>query len=873
MPAAPGYARSMHSGQGAAGRATRGLLYGVFALSGAAALGYEMAWVRMFAPGLGHELPGVLAVVGAYFLGLATGAWALDSTISSSRYPGRWAAALEAIIGAWALVTIGLIPLLNDAAAKWIGIEGGAGRHWTIALLIPLLAIGPATAAMGATLTAMDRMIAPLTGDHRVIGGLYAANTLGAIAGTLAVTFVLGPVMGFRATLCVLSGVSFLCAAALWRRVELRDRGSEGPRDRAEAAAIPNLPRARLIATLFITGLLGIGYQAAGVRVLGQVLQSTVYTFAATVAVFLLGTAIGAAIYQRFLRRRPANTTLTLLVLLLAASCALGRVVVVATPSIDAALASAFGDAWLGAWAAEMLTAGAVFVLPTVCMGAMFSHLVQCSRGEASGVGQAAAINTLGAAAGPAVFGAALPAMIGPAWAMSVIVIGYLLLIPRVTLRAAASASLIAVAVIMAPSLDSLTTAPPNGRLIEVRHGVMATVAVIEQSTPGVSADTPVSATWRSLKVNNRFAMGGTGVGAEAGERLQAHVPLLLHPAPRRALFLGIGTGITFGAAAMHPGVEADGVELLPEVADAMPRFAEASGWPWRDEPLRVHVADARRYVRASPRRYDVIVADLFHPARDGAAGLYTLEHFRAVRRRLENGGLFCQWLPLHQIDGPTLKVIIRSFLDVFPHTQAYLSRFDVDTPTLGLIGLTVPPAWPTDYMSRRGSDARLAAQLASMSLTRDVQLFGRLAATGEQLRRYAGEGPLNTDDRPIVLFAAPRFAYQREGDPHERLFDLLTFAAASGDSPDNLKPFIAARDAYLHGLVSERQGRTGEAIDRYIQSAALSGDFTAGYARCLYIAHHMARDDPAGAKDLLQRLIDAQPGNPVAKRLIEQLP
>ena len=51
--------------------------------------------------------------------------------------------------------------------------------------------------------------------------------------------------------------------------------------------------------------------------------------------------------------------------------------------------------------------------------------------------------------------------------------------------------------------------------------------------------------------------------------------------------------------------------------------------------------------------RYDVIVSDNFHPARSGSAALYTVEHFAAVRERLRRGGVFCQWLPLHQLDMP----------------------------------------------------------------------------------------------------------------------------------------------------------------------------------------------------------------------------
>src|SRR5439155_11729304 len=128
--------------------------------------------------------------------------------------------------------------------------------------------------------------------------------------------------------------------------------------------------------------------------------------------------------------------------------------------------------------------------------------------------------------------------------------------------------------------------------------------------------------------------------------------------------------GITFGAASLHLDLESDGVELVPEVVAVMPQFEPFNFTPNRQPTLKLRVADARRFIRATQGRYDVIVADLFHPARDGAGSLYTREHFQAVRQRLADGGMFCQWLPLHHLDEPMLRTVIRTFLEVFPEAQ-----------------------------------------------------------------------------------------------------------------------------------------------------------------------------------------------------------
>jgi len=112
-----------------------------------------------------------------------------------------------------------------------------------------------------------------------------------------------------------------------------------------------------------------------------------------------------------------------------------------------------------------------------------------------------------------------------------------------------------------------------------------------------------------------------------------------------------------------------------------MTEFEPFNHSPQGNSAVVLHIADARRFVKVSETRYDVIIADLFHPAQDGAGTLYTQEHFVAIRQRLARNGLFCQWLPLHQLDEPTLKIIMKTFLNVFPQTQAYLLRFKRGCP------------------------------------------------------------------------------------------------------------------------------------------------------------------------------------------------
>jgi len=503
-------------------------------------------------------------------------------------------------------------------------------------------------------------------------------------------------------------------------------------------------------------------------------------------------------------------------------------------------------------------------------LGALFSHLFQSAKAAGAALGNVFALNSLGSALAPLIISVLLFPWAGSKWTLIAISSGYLLLMPKVQAwRLAVVVTAVMLPIGLSRSDFQLIQRPLGGSVIEYREGVMASVAVVKDVLGA-----------RTLRVNNRFQMGGTS--AAQAEYRQGHIPLLLHPAPKAALFLGVGTGITFAAANLYESLEADGVELLPEVLDVLPQFAPYNSFS--NVQMRLHVADARRWVRTTPQTYDVIIADLFHPSRDGAGMLYTREHFESIRGRLNAGGIFCQWLPLHQMDTDTLRIIVRTFLGIFPQAQAYLLQFNVDVPVLGLVGA---PKWPTfsgNWIEARLNNSRLQARLKELSVADSIRFFGHFVGGSEFLKRFAGPGRLNTDDYQWVTFRAPLFSYQSKGGavapPYQTLFSLLQESdprsiaeiGFDADSALRLAQFILARNIYLQGLAHESQQHETEAIDAYVESARISPDFTAGYAQCLSKASLWANEHPERAKALLRRLIQAQPERSVAGELLRRL-
>ena len=270
--------------------------------SGCAGLGYQIVWTQQSSLWLGHESAGVLAVVAGFFGGLAAGALLLGPRIHRSSNPARWYAASEAVIGVWSLA----LALLFDPVSGWllnlIGPQPSAAWHWLVAFCGTLLLLLPATASMGATLPAMQRIFGS-------IPALYAANTFGAVLGVLGAAFWLVPEFGLVRTATVCVALNLLCAVLA---LKLFDQAVPDSPSTAQPGA------RRIQVLLAATGLLGIGYEVLVIRVLSQVAENTVYTFAILLAVYLVGTALGAVI----LRGRDTDTLLRTL----GAACLLGTI-------------------------------------------------------------------------------------------------------------------------------------------------------------------------------------------------------------------------------------------------------------------------------------------------------------------------------------------------------------------------------------------------------------------------------------------------------------------------------------------------------------------------------------------------------------------
>ena len=669
----------------------------------------------------------VTVVLGLFMGGLALGAWRLAPIADRSRSPSRIYAALELGIAALAPLSVVLLHGLNRSAAAWAGPVAGA-----LCLLLP-------ATLMGATLPVLVRASGadgPTLGAQA--GRLYAANTAGGVLGVLA-SLALIAACGLRGSALAAAGLNVASALLAAGTIPARN-----PRPAAEPEAeVSETSRLGLV-VYAVSGFTMLCGEVLWTRYLVMALgESSTEAFALMLASFLTGLALGGALGGRWARRGADAAARAGAVLLGLAGAVLA----------SAGILSFLIERKLpGLGAAGFLKSLAVLILPTTLAGALFPLAAQLYAGPAPAkrVGRLYAVNAaaaiLGAAAGGFLLLPLLGLRAGLAAVASIQAAAGLWLLassPRRAWPSAAALGLLAAggaAVFLRARDPALFVRGSDARLVYRRDGAESTVAVAQSRSRG---DLTLFVNWNEE--------AGTAPRQQIHLRLLGHLPALFHPRPERGLVVGLGCGFTTGALARHPLLGIDQVELSRAVLGAQPLFAPFNGAPIADPRVAVHVADGRRFLRLAPPVYDVITSDPINPDNRGASALYSREYYELVRSRLKPGGVACQWLPMNYRP-EDYRVLVRTFLSVFPRASLWWA----DGTTV-LLGATAAPAVTRAELRRRMGEPALRASLGAIGVDSPEALLSLLVAGPEQLARFAGSGPLNTDDLPLIEYARGR--------------------------------------------------------------------------------------------------------------------
>ncbi|MCK5188615.1 MAG: fused MFS/spermidine synthase, partial [Methylococcales bacterium] len=345
-------------------------------------------------------------------------------------------------------------------------------------------------------------------------------------------------------------------------------------------------------------------------------------------------------------------------------------------------------------WFAYLVLVGVnafVIMAPSLCLlGTIFPFLLKLGEHQEPVVGcivgQLVSINTGGAIFGSMLAGFVILETLGLWAGIRLIAVVYVMCawywLGRGRFRRSRLAIFPAMAIVFLVSVFDISRLPlvrvdpliKKESLLELWEGSSGTVAVIRKKNN------------LKLKVNNHYTLGGTA--SLEYERLQGYLPVLLHDAPQSVYVLGLGTGITAGASLKFPIKRLTVTELVPEVVEASNKyFHNYNTGLFNDPRAEVIAEDGRNYLRGTEQRFDVVISDLFVPWKAGVGGLYSLEHYLTIMDRLNDRGLFMQWLPTYQLAKADFEIIARTMLEVFPQVTVWRGDFSARKPIIGLLG------------------------------------------------------------------------------------------------------------------------------------------------------------------------------------------
>ncbi len=798
------------------GKLLSGFVAGCFFLSGAAGLVYEVIWVRMIDKIIGSAPFAVATVLSVFMAGLALGSYfsgKIVDRIAKRRSLLAMYGAMEIGIGVFAL----LVPLMIQAVQPLYRMiyDRLLDAFWCyqfVAFMGCVLILVVPTALMGATLPVLCRFYIPcLDRIGTRAGWLYGLNTVGAAIGVLSCGFVLIKSLGVLGSLflfAAINGVIGLFCVLISRLLEddelpvadpcqnRRKQTAQGIPDR-----VPGTPDRWGVLIFAASGFCAMAYEVLWTRLLGLIAGPTTYCFTLVVATFIIGLAVGSILFGRLADRTGhalgwlAGTQMAAALTALAVSQFLGN-----GQFFFAKLIHAYQDHFSHLVLVQSLVLFVVLLTPTLFLGGAFPLVgrlyVQSVDDMGRRLGTAYALNTLGALTGSFVAGFVLVPWVGKMNGLRLIVllqfaVSGIVLLAYMDRKQAVRRQRLAVLVILGVGL-LLIGLFPNWRADLLSRGWYRDFETLQSDLDrtgwtealfrgsrriaehrqgldvvfkgeGTSGFTTVEKETTSLG-NVEYAMFNSGKadasshGDRSTQTLSAHIPMLFHPGAKDVMILGLASGMTAGEVLLYPIEHLDVLEVNEAVAMACGTYFKSWNNACLDDPrTRLIIQDGRNHLALTRRTYDVIISEPSNPWMAGLANLYSLEFFRLAKARLSDDGFFAQWIQAYEMDRKTFSLLGRTFTAVFPNS-VLLKVGPVDFLMLGF----------------RNNDDRLDWEMARCNATYagkstlvtfpSIDFLAHLIMT-EDLNRLFDDGPLHTDNHPVLEFSAPRSLYCKNAD------------------------------------------------------------------------------------------------------------
>lgn len=745
------------------------LLYAIFLASGMSSLICEITWARMLVLVLGNTIAATGMILAAFMGGLALGSFWGGRALRGTGASMFAYAALEAGVGAYAILS----PYILDPAAQlFLLIASDSAEPHVLqltrlafafaCLFVPAFLMG---ATFPAILAGSASVGTPLTPGRT--GFLYSVNTLGAALGAVGAGYLLLPRFGAHLTLVWACGLNLLASSGGIAIEGLARRtGSPGPLRTASMAASPAPRRGgpapdpgltRLVLwSAFGTGFIALAYEVLMTRLVILYFGNELLVFTLVVTAFLVGVGL-SALGATALGSRVADSGPVLAgLIILAGACLL-------TPPVLLVHLSQHDLEW-GRQIQDFLVT-VVLLVPACILGSLLPlaiRTLQERAAPAAFVRLASALyaaNTIGGMLGAGLTNAFLVPLLGIQGVLgtfSLVCVGtgafvlVALRVPAKRVVLATAATLLALGLLAyrphlledlyVGKLAGYSGRDPDPAVRLYHEGSVATAIVMDFPWLG----------FRDMFLNG-VEEASTRFGHVQLFKLLGLLPAAMHPSetPQDALMIAFGAGIASGATLGSGLVSAlTCVDLNPDVEPINGLFREINEDVYRHPRFRFVAEDGRNFLLRTSNQYGLIISDSTHPRAYDSWILYTEEFYRTVRAHLRPDGVFAQWIPLSDISLERFRILLNTFIEVFPNTTLW-NIYGTDQAFL--IATPGPFVFDLPRIQQRLAQASASVQLTRYQLDKAAHLAGFFIMDSQAIARFVGEEHrTNTDDRPF---------------------------------------------------------------------------------------------------------------------------
>jgi spermidine synthase len=746
----------------------------LFFFSGISSLIYQVLWLRLLALVFGVTIWAAATVLASFMAGLALGSFTAGRLVDRTRSPLVWFGLAEILVGLSALATQPAFQGLERLYATiYPSLPQALGPLTVLRFLLSFAILLVPTTIMGATLPIVVKSsLLRSEGLGARVSLLYATNTAGAVVGTLLAGFYLigsiGITTSFQlaATINIAVGsLALIVSFARARRpagalIAVDSTHQGGMQEASPDPAISARARRLVLLVFILSGACSLALEVIWFRVLVLQHQATTYAFTTILATVLFGIAAGSYLVAPLMRRQ-----LSWLGVLAALELAIGVATLLSLSALTRTRDVLTSIGWLlrpmlPDEVEGVVVASALSILPvTLLMGIAFPIGLRLwstdGTGDSKQIGQRIglfySLNVLGAIVGSLVAGFLLLPWLGSRLSLAAVaslslLSGLLLLTVlspsrRVVALGAAGVLAFLTAALILPDPFSVTLGSRyrGDRLLWHEEGLQGTVSVHRR--PNGSHGLFIDGLAQAYDTPDNVLV----------HRMIGNLPMMLHPDPQDTLVIGLGGGTTAGAVSQHTGTSVDVVELSESAAHGTEWFRHVNYDVLRQPNVHLRIDDGRNFLLLTPKRYDVITADVIKPFNSGAGNLYAAEYFRLAHNALKDDGLMLQWV---NRESPTQqKLITRTFLSVFPQTTRWQVRQQQGEPEQLLVGAKRPLQLSRAALESKWQNPTTREMLLSLGLPDTASLLAMYAAGPEELAQFVGVGPVLTDDRPVVEY------------------------------------------------------------------------------------------------------------------------